>query len=1241
MSKKLGRNEKCYCGSGKKYKHCCLKNDNHQLEQKHTEYVFDEFEGFAMLEEKSKKLKQIFEKYELQGLIKAVFAINIYTRNRSSLESALAMNHCISGINSFGSEAIDTYSDFIHFYNKIEKILKPTRYDDHILEDFGEVKLRYNEKYYNVVIGNGFENVYGVLQFLEETVKQTGQDEECQSMLLYASEQIEFFRDVNKGQGTTYQTNFLVPDEELFDRSGEYIDLFLSDKKFNKLTEILDINEVGVKAAHFVTKENIVYPIYNSSLVLDFFNQLTKNMSKKQLTDTVEFSLYKTISKLITIDDPDAVKFLYPISIVDKVKFISKRYYSFLIVTDDGMILGVNSGLFDSEEELNTEIDKIIGLHLQDELMFAEVIKRKNQEGTVGISVPKECELKILVFDSVRNQEEHSVILKEADSKYSECTAADIIYFLHFMDDINELFRFLVYEESKKQGQLFSYGGLASNFLMWKESGEVVEKGAIEYSMMVLEHGSVDSYVYDFFVEKLAHFPFEHEDSFFDVFYRWRIRYQEEDGFYEFSDKISKSFGGYGKKYSNNVFLFFAMNTRLFDNLEYSVQFMTNIRLLDDLNMKNANAYSWFFGNNISMAGKLLHLVYIPFDKAQEEDNTGYTYDKSRQFVYSESMSCGDIITIRYAVNMNKLYAALNQSKNRSVESKYFLELMAPLERYCENEYKLLKSQISDEAGMPKRIGVFSVELEFDFSDKHIGFNISDISYHLARKEIAMICNNSFIEPGVYVGRDATAIVRKMQNELIHHFEKEIIKYNPEVLHIELTEIYAQLSFEIGIHKKRYSSFDDIEDNAKNQFRKKTISLREEAKHNIRTVQYMIETNVYLENDRGEFNIDRENIERLLAFSNWIVVLQDAADVCYRSELEKNIEVNHDFIVDIIESEDMLLYIKGLSERLYDDSGYTNKMDEEDKRFLNEFEQAFFEDTKVSFIKYMYVIDSLRLGYENSFAKECGCNVYSMDYEEFLNQVPDYMSDDISYEEAKCALDLLICHPSKLKYWHGKETDFLPINERVNRDNRFDVKPLVEYDGKLMFSPPVCHDLYNKWRYGLMEFYLPYEIGLKASKKAVLRWKKRYEDLIVKDTVEILKEKGIAKIWPEAKLHRLDKEGCHPEELGDYDVIAIDEKDNRLILIECKHLSLVGSYHEAYMQQYNFFLDKKYDEKFQRRIDYMEENYKNILFKLTKKEYDKLEIVPYMVTNKVFFSRYKKIDYKILSINELEESLCY
>jgi len=34
MNKKIGRNDPCSCGSGKKYKHCCLKREQLELTKK-------------------------------------------------------------------------------------------------------------------------------------------------------------------------------------------------------------------------------------------------------------------------------------------------------------------------------------------------------------------------------------------------------------------------------------------------------------------------------------------------------------------------------------------------------------------------------------------------------------------------------------------------------------------------------------------------------------------------------------------------------------------------------------------------------------------------------------------------------------------------------------------------------------------------------------------------------------------------------------------------------------------------------------------------------------------------------------------------------------------------------------------------------------------------------------------------------------------------------------------------------
>ena len=92
------------------------------------------------------------------------------------------------------------------------------------------------------------------------------------------------------------------------------------------------------------------------------------------------------------------------------------------------------------------------------------------------------------------------------------------------------------------------------------------------------------------------------------------------------------------------------------------------------------------------------------------------------------------------------------------------------------------------------------------------------------------------------------------------------------------------------------------------------------------------------------------------------------------------------------------------------------------------------------------------------------------------------------------------------------------------------------------------------------------------------------------------------------------------------------------VIIESKVLQKIGSVHEEQMQQKSFFLQGKYDEKFQRRIDYIDNNYKKVLASL-KLDIAEYRIVPYMVTNKLFVSKYKKISFPIITYSELQEKL--
>ena len=123
-------------------------------------------------------------------------------------------------------------------------------------------------------------------------------------------------------------------------------------------------------------------------------------------------------------------------------------------------------------------------------------------------------------------------------------------------------------------------------------------------------------------------------------------------------------------------------------------------------------------------------------------------------------------------------------------------------------------------------------------------------------------------------------------------------------------------------------------------------------------------------------------------------------------------------------------------------------------------------------------------------------------------------------------------------------------------------------------------------------------------------------------------------------LRREDRRGNHPtiDVLGDYDVIGLNTTQKRIFIIECKVLQPIGSVFEHSNQQKRFFTKEKFDEKFQKRIDYFS---KVAMSFFANHGYDTegFTINPYMVVNKVFSSYYKHVQFPIVTFDELKREI--
>lgn len=189
-------------------------------------------------------------------------------------------------------------------------------------------------------------------------------------------------------------------------------------------------------------------------------------------------------------------------------------------------------------------------------------------------------------------------------------------------------------------------------------------------------------------------------------------------------------------------------------------------------------------------------------------------------------------------------------------------------------------------------------------------------------------------------------------------------------------------------------------------------------------------------------------------------------------------------------------------------------------------------------------------------------------------------------------------------------------------------------------SPIIMEEVRKRWIEGFLQFYPPFEIGLERTCTALYAWKNNYEHLFSSEVEVLLKESGCEYAKHDVDLRREDRRGNHPtiDVLGDYDVIGLNTTQKRIFIIECKVLQPIGSVFEHSNQQKRFFTKEKFDEKFQKRIDYFS---KVAMSFFANHGYDTegFTINPYMVVNKVFSSYYKHVQFPIVTFDELKREI--
>jgi hypothetical protein len=1235
---KVGRNDPCPCGSGKKYKKCCIDRPIRITSNINTIPIEKEVSDYKYIEPNSERLVQVVSQYAIQDVIKAAFCINCWRNNRSVLAQALTLNMAIYKVSVYGEKRIETFSDLSEFYDQISPFLEITPREDLTLNDFGEVYISYRGEEYPVILGTGHEQVYAAMRFMLVLADILDRSDELSDVLCYCKTIINALEDTNISESEN-EICFELPSESFWSSIQHMFSAESFREAKKKAFKAIGYQTCPIEMRHFVSNGNESYPLYNSSVLVDYYKHLLSLATKAEYLEHIEKTILEQIENAYNFSDNKQAHVLIAPRIVDRNTHKNVTSNRFLFAAKDRgrLIIALNKDRFANNADLQKELSLTRQLHMQNQLSLAESVHRKGLKRCYGIDIKADGDIEFLLMEPLTDITSHGSILGEANQVFT-CTALDMIYLLGFSENIAELIDYIEYDETEP-AQILAFGGKSSLFFTWKNANRHIASGAIEYNLISVSYGTSDDFVFNYFKDTLSDFPSAKYELFSDPLC-WTAQLAEL-GYLHIEHKGCFGFGGEVKRLGEHSYVFLAHNVEYFEIDDFTNENHIALKTIDDLNQRLFNRYSHCFNAFSILKEKVLQVLYMPKHYAETIDCSGFTKDKTRKYVNSDEYIYSGTIIIRYSVNTKALLDAIINAADRSVESDYFVELLQPLRKYSPDAFEQLVQEAKNDSCLPLTVGVSVLEQDYYYSDMAIDINIEAINYVRARKEIAKVCYNQGIVPGEYRSRDATAMIRKMQVTVVNIFEEQLSNFSKDDLHLRILEYYAVQLQGVIINMKRYASFKNLDEQVREEFEEKTRTIREDYRRSLRTAQYLLESNLAITHSSNSVICGEDDLKNLIAFADWLVVLQDNADTCHHTEFDVSFIIDNQYKVDTTITEVANQQYQDILLRKYQTDDYHIKNDTTDKDYFRMCIDAFYLDTGVDFGMLISLIEYMQLGIiVEGTAKEIFANVYEVFkgplIHGFIDTLMDKQENDMEFIEK--ALNFIVLDETNLKMLDNKYHDILPIWDRENRNNRFDVKPIIMRDDKYIFSPIVLKQLCVLWKSGIIEWYLPFEIGLDSVKGILGKWKKRYEDEMVEDIAKLFTDYGCSIVEPEIELStRFPKEN-YPNELGDYDIIAINEKRKEIWLIESKVLQKVGSIYEAQMQQKSFFFQHEDDKKFQRRIDFFNNNHEKILTSLKVSD-DNYTILPYMITNKPFMSRYKSIEFPIIAYYELKNLL--
>lgn len=326
-----------------------------------------------------------------------------------------------------------------------------------------------------------------------------------------------------------------------------------------------------------------------------------------------------------------------------------------------------------------------------------------------------------------------------------------------------------------------------------------------------------------------------------------------------------------------------------------------------------------------------------------------------------------------------------------------------------------------------------------------------------------------------------------------------------------------------------------------------------------RNYRYLIEKFVQL-GPSGKDTITEEVARFLLAFIDWFFVITGARDAIHYNINPTGLTINHEFLVDVEYADDM----RGCQEQFAREDAQLrlgligNSSDKVEhpkppEEQMNALDDPFLVDYGFKFTSLVSLLLVL-----THWPEQHEGVPEAMSYSATQDEISTASQKAIAIFEARETgpiLDFLTLKPEEVLRIIGEDQpcDDLPVWEHNKRPARYTLRPLIKIEDRYHWGPYAVRTAGLIWSGSPSMGTLPVDIGKGRVGQLLEQWRPLLDKEVELRAAQVVK-RFTPHVTPTAWLDRLDLSGQHPEDLGDYDVLAYFPKAHAVLNIECKNM---------------------------------------------------------------------------------------